>query len=92
MSNWEYDSYFGKEWVKDFELVKSTGREAFVRFSPNGELWVGVEDNGSCCSNSASVNETYEDLSLEQAIELSTYINTVIIPNLLEAGANAVPN
>lgn len=84
MSFWEYDEYFGREWVKDFELCIPNGREAFIRLTPDGELWVGVEDNGTCCGGSVSMNETYDNLTLEQAIELGAYLQCTIIPTLME--------
>lgn len=83
MSFWEYNEYFGREWFKDFELEVHEGRPAFIQFEPNGRLTVGVTDYGSCCGG-GSMNEQFDDLTLEQAIELSTFLNCVIIPALVE--------
>lgn len=86
MSDWEYDSYTGAEWNKDLELFCPAGRDGMIKLEPNGNLTVGCEDYGSCCGGS-SMNEQFGRLTLEQAIELSTYINCVMIPNL-EEGAS----
>lgn len=83
MSNWEYNEYFGRDWNPDFQLEVNTGRPAFIQFEPNGRLTVGVTDYGSCCGG-GSMNEQFDDLTLEQAIELGAYLQSVIIPNLME--------
>lgn len=81
MSFWIYNEYFGRDWNKDFELEVHDGRPAFIKFEPDGRLTVGVTDYGSCCGG-GSMNDQWDNLTLEQAIELSTFLNCVIIPEL----------
>lgn len=76
MSFWIYNEYFGRDWNQDFELEVNDGRPAFIKFEPNGRLTVGVTDYGSCCGG-GSMNEQFDDLTLEQAIELGAYLTEI---------------
>lgn len=84
--SWKYGEYFSADWNDKFELEargsKSTGVEgAELTFEPDGTVEVMV--TGGCYSCNGD-NRRLADLSLEQAIELSTYINCIMIPTLME--------
>lgn len=80
-SDWEYDQYTGAEWNKELELLCPGGRDGMILLKPDGTLEVGAEDYGSCCGG-RNMNTAYGRLALDQAIEFSTFLNCVIIPNL----------
>ncbi len=82
MSDWEYCKYTGEDWNKDLELI-APGGSGMIRLSSDGILEVGAEDYGSWASG-GDMNTAFGRLTLEQAIELSTYLNCVSIPYLEE--------
>lgn len=85
MSDWEYDQFIDASWNQEFELYAPGERKgpeaAELCFYPDGTIGVGV--SGGCYSCSG-MNRRYADLTLEQAIELSTWLDSTMIPKLME--------
>lgn len=85
MSNWEYDQYTGAEWNENLEFYTPGSRNgleaAELSLEPDGT--VGVMVTGGCYSCSGE-NRRQADLTLDQAIELVTYLQSIVIPNLME--------
>ena len=84
-TDWEYDSYTGAEWNDNLEFWAPGDRHgpeaAELSLEPDGTL--GLMVTGGCYGCSGE-NRRRAQLTLDQAIELSTYINCVMIPGLMK--------